>query len=66
MATDGPNTSVNISGDQSPAVKRKNILTLVKEWPLNRKIALAAITALSIGLFAFLIIQAHVAHYQLL
>ncbi len=38
MATDGPNTSVNISGDQPPAVKRKNILTLVKEWPLNRKI----------------------------
>lgn len=66
MATDGPNTSVNISGDQPPAVKRKNILTLVKEWPLNRKIALAAITALSIGLFAFLIIQARVADYQLL
>jgi flagellar M-ring protein FliF len=66
MATDGPNTSVNISGDQPPAVKRKNILTLVKEWPLNRKIALGAITALSIGLFAFLIIQARVADYQLL
>ena len=66
MATDGPSTSVNISGDQPPAVKRKNILTLVKEWPLNRKIALGAITTLSIGLFAFLIIQARVADYQLL
>lgn len=66
MATDGPNTSVNISGEQPPAVKKKNILTLVKEWPLNRKIALGAITAISIGLFAFLIIQARVADYQLL
>ena len=66
MATDGLNTAVNSSGDQRTAVNRKNIVTLVREWPLNRKVALGVITALSIGLFAFLIIQARVADYQLL
>lgn len=66
MATDGQNTAVNSSGDQRTAVNRKNIFTLVREWPLNRKVALGVITALSIGLFAFLIIQARVADYQLL
>lgn len=66
MATDELNTAVNNSGDQRTAVNRKNIFTLVREWPLNRKVALGVITALSIGLFAFLIIQARVADYQLL
>ncbi len=66
MATDGLNTAGNVSGDQGAAVKRKNIFTLVREWPLNRKIALGVITSISIGLFAFLIIQARVADYQLL
>ena len=46
--------------------ERKNILTLVKEWPLSRKIALAAVTVISLALFAVLIIQARTADYQLL
>ncbi len=46
--------------------ERKNMLTLVKEWPLSRKIALLAVTAVSIALFAVLIIQARTADYQLL
>ena len=66
MATDGLNTAGNVSGEQGTAVKRKNIFTLVREWPLSRKIALGVITSISIGLFAFLIIQARVADYQLL
>jgi len=46
--------------------ERKNMLTLVKEWPLSRKIALAAVTVISMALFAVLIIQARTADYQLL
>ncbi len=66
MATDGPQTSIDSTGDQPVTVKRKNIATLVREWPLNRKIALGLITTISIALFTFLIIQARVADYQLL
>ncbi len=46
--------------------ERKNMLTLVKEWPLSRKVALAAVTVISMALFAVLIIQARTADYQLL
>ena len=66
MATDGPNASVNRAGDQMVAAEKKNILTLIREWPLNRKIALGVVTALSLAVFAFLIAQARVADYQLL
>ena len=66
MATDGSNTSANLAGDQMVGAEKKNILTLIREWPLNRKIALGVITALSLAVFAFLIVQARVADYQLL
>ena len=66
MATDVPNNSANDVTAQTPAVRRKNILTLLRDWPLNRKIALGVVTFISIALFAFLIIQARVADYQLL
>ncbi len=46
--------------------ERKNMLTLVKEWPVSRKVALAAVTVISMALFAVLIIQARTADYQLL
>lgn len=49
-----------------PIPERKNIFTLVYEWPLSRKIALAAVTVISLALFAVLIIQARTADYQLL
>lgn len=42
------------------------LIATITEWPLPRKIALAAITALSLGLFAYIIIQARTADYQLL
>lgn len=38
----------------------------VTAWPLSRKIALAAVTAITLGLFAFIIVQARTADYQLL
>ncbi len=66
MATDGPTHSETLAGNQSPAIGKKTLFTLFKEWPLNRKIALGVITALSIAVFSFLIIQARVADYQLL
>ena len=51
--------------DPGPA-ERKNLYRLVLEWPLKRKVALGAVTILSLGLFALLIVQARIADYQLL
>jgi len=53
-------------GSVEQVIERKNLLTLIKEWPLQRKIALGAIVALSVILFAILIIEARTADYQLL
>lgn len=44
----------------------RTLIATVKNWPLQRKIALAAATALTLGLFAFIIIQARTVDYQLL
>lgn len=52
--------------DAEPRPVRKNILQLVREWPLSRKIATGAVILISIVLFTFLIIQARVADQQLL
>ena len=46
--------------------ERKDIITLIKEWPLSKKISLAAVTVISIAVFAVIIIQARTANYQLL
>ncbi len=50
--------------DQKPV--RKNVIQLVRDWPLSRKIATGAVILISIILFAILIIQARVADQQLL
>ncbi len=42
------------------------LVATIAAWPLPRKIALAAVTALTLGLFAFIIVQARTADYQLL
>ncbi|PIE58466.1 MAG: flagellar M-ring protein FliF [Desulfobulbus propionicus] len=44
----------------------QNLVTSIKSWPLPRKIALGAMAAISIALFALLIIQARSSNYQLL
>ena len=36
----------------------KTLVETVKAWPMPRKIALAAVTAITLGLFAFIIVQA--------
>jgi flagellar M-ring protein FliF len=46
--------------------ERKNVMTLIQEWPLSKKISTAAVLLISIVLFAFLIIQARTADQQLL
>lgn len=47
-------------------IERKNLVQILKEWPLSRKIAAGGILLISIVLFAVLIIQARVADHQLL
>jgi flagellar M-ring protein FliF len=49
----------------APIVK-KNIVQLIQEWPVTRKIATGAVVVISIALFALLIIQARTADQQLL
>lgn len=66
MAAEDTASSENSVVAETPVTQRKNLLTLIREWPLQRKIALGSITILSIGVFAFLILQARVADYQLL
>jgi len=63
---DTANAESTSVGNAPPPVERKNFLTLIREWPLRRKIALGAVTVVSIAIFAILIIQARVADYQLL
>ncbi len=46
--------------------ERKNIFTLIQEWPLSRKIATGVVLFVSILLFGFLIFQAGIADQQLL
>ncbi|MBN4068916.1 flagellar M-ring protein FliF, partial [Desulfotalea psychrophila] len=46
--------------------ERKNLLTLIKDWPLSKKISLAAVTVISMIVFAIIITQARTADYQLL
>ncbi|WP_136807897.1 flagellar basal-body MS-ring/collar protein FliF [Desulfosediminicola flagellatus] len=45
---------------------KKNVIQLVRDWPLSRKIATGAVILISIILFAILIIQARIADQQLL
>jgi flagellar M-ring protein FliF len=42
------------------------LVATVAAWPLTRKIALAVVTALTLGLFALIIVQARTADYQML
>jgi flagellar M-ring protein FliF len=58
----------NGTGDETEnkPIPRKNLIALIKDWPLSRKIATGAVVAISLALFAFLIIEARTADYQLL
>ena len=65
MAEEDLNQELNREEEQ-PIPEKKNLLTLLKEWPLSRKIALGAVAFISLALFATIIIQARTADYQLL
>jgi flagellar M-ring protein FliF len=52
--------------DTTTLIQRKTLITLIREWPLSRKIATGSVVAISLILFAFLIIEARTADYQLL
>ena len=52
--------------EATPPPERKNIFTLIREWPLSRKLATGAVLLISLGLFAILIFQARTADQQLL
>lgn len=45
---------------------RKNLISLVAEWPTSRKVATGIVLLISVILFAFLILQARTANQQLL
>ncbi len=51
---------------QKPQNGLQAFMATVAGWPLSRKLAIAAVTAISISLFAFIIIQAKSTDYQLL
>ncbi len=60
-----------VEGSTIPAAvdiptKKKSIFTLIKEWPLSRKLAFAGVIVISIVLFGILIFQGRTADYQLL
>ncbi|MCL2340602.1 MAG: flagellar M-ring protein FliF [Proteobacteria bacterium] len=59
QTTDASATSKLKSGWQA-------LTSAIAAWPLPRKIALAAVTALTMGLFVLIIVQARTADYQLL
>ena len=58
------------STDATSIAKLKNgwwaLTATIIAWPLSRKIALAAVAALTLSLFALIIVQARTADYQLL
>ena len=46
--------------------KQKNLIKLIQDWPLSRKIATGTVVLISVILFSALIFQAKTAHQQLL
>ncbi len=47
-------------------IQRGNLFTAINNWPLSRKISLAAVALFSLSLFALIILQTRQADYQLL
>jgi flagellar M-ring protein FliF len=44
----------------------RTLLQRIREWPLSRKLSLAAVAVISLALFAVIILQAQKAHYRVL
>jgi len=54
------------AGPHQPKNGWNALVDTIAGWPISRKIALAAVTVITLGLFAFIIVQARTADYQLL
>ncbi len=52
--------------DVPTTTEPKSLTTTIQAWPMKRKISLAAVALVSLGLFALLILQVRVADYRLL
>ncbi len=62
-----PNAITNSADSPSATVSpAKGVLQQINAWPLTRKLATGAVLLISIGLFAFLILQGRTADQQLL
>lgn len=55
-----------VNAPEIPRPERKNLVTLVQEWPLSRKIATAAVLLIALVLSVILVIQARTIDQQLL
>lgn len=47
-------------------VKKKNMLDVIMEWSLARKLSLVAVALVSVAVFSVIIMQSQVADYSLL
>ncbi|MFN2354746.1 MAG: flagellar basal-body MS-ring/collar protein FliF [Desulfopila sp.] len=68
MAEQNP-PAESVNDTAAPAVQpapRKNLTTLIREWPLSRKLALIGVIVISAALFGVLIFQGRSADFQLL
>lgn len=65
MAAD-ETTAEKSTTETVPTAQRKNIISLLRAWPVGRKISLAVMVLLCVIVFAVLIIQGRTADYQLL
>lgn len=59
-------TSVETTTPPPAPIEKKNLVQLVRDWPVSRKIATGAVLVISVALFAILILQARTADQQLL
>ena len=66
MANENTISPLNRDTASPERLERKNLLTLISEWPLSRKIALGAVALISIALFTVIIIQSQTVTQQLL
>jgi flagellar M-ring protein FliF len=61
-----PASGVSTVPDLARSTQRKNLLTLMSEWPLSRKVATAAVLVVALALIIVLLLQARTANHQLL
>ena len=61
-----PTSGLTVAPDLSRPLERKNLTTLIREWPLSRKIATVAVLLIALALSVVLILQARTANHQLL